>query len=42
MGLQVLAIDDGEDKRKLSKELGAEVFIDFKKSRVGGFRIQFP
>ncbi|KAF2996084.1 hypothetical protein E8E13_004568 [Curvularia kusanoi] len=31
MGLRPVAIDTGEDKEKLTKELGAEAFIDFKK-----------
>lgn len=30
MGYRVLGIDGGDDKRKLFKELGGEVFIDFK------------
>lgn len=29
MGLHVIAIDSGEDKRKMTKELGAETFVDF-------------
>jgi threonine dehydrogenase-like Zn-dependent dehydrogenase len=29
MGLQVIAIDTGEDKEKMCKELGASSFIDF-------------
>ncbi len=29
MGMRVIAIDGGEDKAKLCKSLGAEVFIDF-------------
>ncbi|CEP24723.1 ADH3 [Cyberlindnera jadinii] len=33
MGLRVLAIDGGEDKGALCKELGAEVFVDFTKSK---------
>nr|BAN45670.1 alcohol dehydrogenase [Cyberlindnera jadinii] len=33
MGLRVLAIDGGEDKGTLCKELGAEVFVDFTKSK---------
>ncbi|OJJ35953.1 hypothetical protein ASPWEDRAFT_183932 [Aspergillus wentii DTO 134E9] len=33
MGLRVIAIDSGEDKRKECQEMGAEVFIDFRKSR---------
>jgi len=32
-GLRVIAIDSGEDKAKLCKELGAEVWIDFKESK---------
>jgi propanol-preferring alcohol dehydrogenase len=32
MGLRVLGIDGGEDKEKLFKSLGGEVFIDFKKT----------
>jgi propanol-preferring alcohol dehydrogenase len=33
MGLRVLAIDGGDDKDKLCKDLGAEVFIDFMKTK---------
>ncbi|TID23879.1 hypothetical protein CANINC_003171 [Pichia inconspicua] len=33
MGLRVLAIDGGEEKGKLCKDLGAEVFIDFTVSK---------
>lgn len=33
MGLQVLAIDGGEDKGKLCKSLGADAFVDFTKSK---------
>ncbi|KAL5512792.1 hypothetical protein ACEPAG_3058 [Sanghuangporus baumii] len=33
MGLRVLAIDSGEDKRKLVLELGAEKWIDYKESK---------
>jgi len=29
MGMRVIAIDGGEEKRKLCKDLGAEEFIDF-------------
>lgn len=29
MGMRVIAVDGGEDKRKLCKDLGAEEFIDF-------------
>ncbi|KAL0960013.1 hypothetical protein HGRIS_011663 [Hohenbuehelia grisea] len=32
-GLRVIAIDTGDDKEKLCKELGADVWIDFKKSK---------
>jgi alcohol dehydrogenase, propanol-preferring len=32
MGLQIIAIDTGEDKEKMCKELGASSFIDFGKS----------
>jgi len=31
MGLRVIAIDTGDEKEKLCKKLGAEIFIDFKK-----------
>ncbi|RYC78905.1 hypothetical protein BFJ63_vAg18221 [Fusarium oxysporum f. sp. narcissi] len=30
MGMRVIAIDSGDDKRELCKKLGAEVFLDFK------------
>lgn len=33
MGLRVLGIDGGEEKRKLFKELGGEYFIDFTKTK---------
>jgi propanol-preferring alcohol dehydrogenase len=33
MGYRVLAIDGGDDKGKLCKELGAEVFVDFTKTK---------
>ena len=33
MGLQVIAIDAGEDKQKMTKDLGAEHFVDFSKSK---------
>lgn len=33
MGLRVLAIDTSEEKEKLSYQLGAEKFIDFKKTK---------
>jgi len=29
MGMRVIAIDGGDEKRDLCKKLGAEVFIDF-------------
>lgn len=32
MGLRVLAIDSGDEKSKLCKELGAEIFIDYTKT----------
>ncbi|KAF4564657.1 alcohol dehydrogenase [Pleurotus pulmonarius] len=32
-GLRVIAIDSGEEKKKLCLELGAEVWIDFKESK---------
>ncbi|EMD36540.1 hypothetical protein CERSUDRAFT_84717 [Gelatoporia subvermispora B] len=33
MGLRVIAIDSGEDKKKVCLELGAEKWIDFKESK---------
>lgn len=33
MGLRVVAIDGGDDKEKLCTDLGAEVFIDFTKTK---------
>lgn len=33
MGMRVLAIDAGEDKKQLCESLGAEVFIDFLKTK---------
>lgn len=33
MGLNVLAIDTSEEKKKLSLDLGARKFIDFKQSK---------
>ena len=33
MGLQVIAIDAGEDKKKLSMEMGATSFVDFSTSK---------
>lgn len=33
MGLRIIAIDAGEEKAKMTKELGAEVFVDFTKSQ---------
>jgi len=35
-GLKVLAIDSGEAKEKLSKESGADIFIDSVKTEVSG------
>ncbi|KIY47364.1 GroES-like protein [Fistulina hepatica ATCC 64428] len=32
-GLKIIAIDTGEDKRKLCKDLGADVWIDFKETK---------
>ncbi|KAI4170493.1 MAG: hypothetical protein LQ346_008852 [Caloplaca aetnensis] len=32
MGLRIIAIDGGEEKEKMAKELGADVFCDFAKS----------
>ena len=32
MGLRVIAIDTGEDKRELSLSLGAEAWVDFRES----------
>lgn len=33
MGLRVVALDTGKEKEDLCKELGAEAFVDFKKSK---------
>ncbi|KAF2672170.1 GroES-like protein [Microthyrium microscopicum] len=33
MGLRVIAIDAGDDKREATKKLGAESFVDFSKSK---------
>ncbi|SCU89764.1 LANO_0D06304g1_1 [Lachancea nothofagi CBS 11611] len=33
MGLQVLGIDGGEDKKQLFHKLGGDVFVDFKKTK---------
>lgn len=33
MGLRVIAIDAGEEKEKMTKELGAAAFCDFSKSQ---------
>lgn len=33
MGLRVIAIDSGEDKKKLVQKLGAEAWIDFKETK---------
>ena len=33
MGMRVIAIDGGEAKEKLCKDLGAEAFIDFQKTK---------
>lgn len=33
MGRRVIAIDGGEEKRKLCMELGAEAWVDFTKSK---------
>lgn len=32
LGLRMLAVDTGDDKRKMCLELGAEAFVDFKTS----------
>ncbi|KAK5052105.1 hypothetical protein LTR84_002909 [Exophiala bonariae] len=32
MGMRVIAVDEGDDKAVFCKELGAEEFIDFKKT----------
>ena len=29
MGMRVIAVDGGDDKKKLCKEIGAEEYIDF-------------
>ncbi|KAI4131027.1 MAG: hypothetical protein LQ338_001440 [Usnochroma carphineum] len=33
MGLRIIAVDAGEEKEKMTKELGAEVFCDFAKTQ---------
>ena len=33
MGLRVIAIDAGDEKKKLTEELGAEAFVDFSSSQ---------
>lgn len=33
LSLRIIAVDTGADKEKLCKELGAEVFLDFKASK---------
>ncbi|KAJ9621573.1 hypothetical protein H2203_007060 [Taxawa tesnikishii (nom. ined.)] len=33
MGMRIIAIDGGEEKEKLTKDLGAEHFIDFQKTK---------
>ncbi|OQE15675.1 hypothetical protein PENSTE_c027G05609 [Penicillium steckii] len=33
MGLRVIAIDGGDEKRKMCEELGAETYVDFTKSK---------
>ncbi|KAH8693964.1 chaperonin 10-like protein [Talaromyces proteolyticus] len=33
MGLRIIAIDAGEEKEKMCRELGAEVYVDFSKSK---------
>lgn len=33
MGLQVIAIDTGDEKREMTKQLGAEKFVDFATSQ---------
>ncbi|KAK6388867.1 hypothetical protein LTR65_007147 [Meristemomyces frigidus] len=33
MGMRVIAVDGGDDKRKLCKDLGAEEFIDFEQAK---------
>ena len=33
MGLQIITIDGGEEKRALTVELGAETYVDFKRSK---------
>jgi alcohol dehydrogenase, propanol-preferring len=33
MGLRVIAIDSGDDKRDMCKNVGAEEWIDFKNSK---------
>lgn len=33
MGLDIIAIDGGDDKRKMTQELGARVFVDFSTSK---------
>lgn len=33
MGLDIIAIDGGEEKEKMTKELGAQHFVDFMKSK---------
>ena len=32
MGLRIIAIDAGDEKQKMTSELGAESFVDFSKS----------
>lgn len=33
MGLQVIAVDTGDDKKDVCEELGSKAFVDFAKSK---------
>ena len=33
MGLRIIAIDAGDEKKKMTSELGAETFVDFASSQ---------
>jgi propanol-preferring alcohol dehydrogenase len=39
MGMRVIAVDGGDEKAEFCKELGAEAFIDFKKTPDVGARV---
>jgi propanol-preferring alcohol dehydrogenase len=40
MGMRPIVVDGGDEKRKLSTELGAEHFVDFKQEKDVGAKVK--